>query len=186
VRLHWDRLRGAPLFGGLVDCDLEDHWKAVQQTVVVLVLSTMPVWLGTVIVYALGASGSRVAFWMAFLGTITKTRTELFMISTALLAPIFWMALKDPKGAREFPSKISHMILVTLINSIAAVFFGLTTAGENLNPRISFWISVVIFLASLGLLYLGTVYHEHRMPDAPDEFRRQEETYTEDLGEHHQ
>lgn len=186
MRIDRTKLRSIPLLGGLVECDRDDHWKAVQQTVVVLLLSTMPVWLGTLIVYALGANASRSALWAAFLSTLTRTRTEILMISTALLAPIFWMALKDPKGAREFPSKISHMILVTLINSIAAVFFGLATAGENLNPKITFWISVAILLASLGLLYLGTVYHEHRMPDAPDEFRRQEEDYIKDLGEHHQ
>lgn len=184
MKIDWAKLRGVPLFGGLVECDRDDHWKAVQQTTVVLLLSTMPVWLGTVIIFALGESASAAAFWASFLNTITKTRTELFMISTALLAPIFWMALKDPKGAREFPSKISHMILVTLINSVAAVFFGLTTAGEKLHPRISFWLSVLLFLASLGLLYLGTVYHEHRMPDAPDVFRKQEEEFSEGYGEH--
>jgi hypothetical protein len=184
VKKFWTKLRGIPLFGGLVECDLDDHWKAVQQTTVVLLLSTMPVWLGTIIVFALGDTLSATALWASFLNTITKTRTELLMISTALLAPIFWMALKDPKGAREFPSKISHMILVTLINSVAAVFFGLTIADEKLDPRITFWLSVLIFLASLGLLYLGTVYHEHRMPDAPDEFRKQEEQFSEGYEEH--
>jgi hypothetical protein len=181
VKLQREKFRWFPLFGGLVDCDRGDHWKAIQQTTVVLVLSTMPVWLGTIIIVALAKVPSLRALWVAFLSAIA--RPELFMISTALLAPIFWMALKDPKGAREFPGKISHMILVTLINSIAAVFYGLTIAGQALNDKVSFWLSITLFVASLGLLYLGTVYHEHRLPDAPAEFRRQEEEFTEELGE---
>lgn len=184
MKLTWDKFRAVPLFGGLVECDRDDHWKAVQQTTIVLLLSTMPVWLGTIIVFAMDDASPRRTFWASFLITITKTRTELFMISTALLAPIFWMALKDFKGAREFPSKISHMILVTLINSIAAVFFGLTIASENLRIRVTFWISVAIFLASLGLLYLGTVYNEQRMPDPADMFKRQESDFTEGYEEH--
>lgn len=184
MKIRWEKFEGIPLFGGLIVCDGDDHWKATQQTIVVLVLSTMPVWLGSLIAFSLGSTVSWSAFGESFVGTITKSRTELLMISTALLAPLFWMALKDPKGAREFPSKISHMILITLINSIAAVFFGLTSAGENLNPYITFRISIAIFFASLGLLYLGTVYHEHRMPDAADEFRRQEENFAENYQEH--
>lgn len=182
MKIDWNKARMFPLIGGLVDCDSADHWKAVQQTSVVLVLSTMPIWIGTIIVFAMGERSSLRAFGSAFLGMIW--RTELFMLSTALLAPIFWVALKDPKGAREFPSKISHMILVTVINSIAAVFFGLATAGETLNHKITFRLSVTLFLASLALLYLGTVYNEHRMPDAPAVFRKQEEAFAEDLEAH--
>lgn len=43
-----ERVREIPLFGGLVDCDLSDHWEAMRQMVVLLVLSTAPFWLATV------------------------------------------------------------------------------------------------------------------------------------------
>src|ERR1700692_2847508 len=90
-------VREIPVLGGLVDCSGKDHWDSLGQTTVLFLLSTMPIWLGTLIVYATGENAGFLAFKRAFYSTITHG--ELFMYATAILAPIFWIALSDPPGA---------------------------------------------------------------------------------------
>jgi hypothetical protein len=179
-----DLAKQFPIFGGLVDCSWQDHWESLGQTTVVLVLSTMPIWLGTIIVYATGDTTGYGGFRSAFYGTLGHG--ALFTYCTALLAPIFWIALVDPPGARVFPSKVSHMVVIVIIDVIAAVFFGLVIAGKKLDEQFTFRLSTWAFFSSLVLLYLGTLYHVHRMPDVPGEFRKQQEGFSAAYGEHRQ
>jgi len=176
--------RRLPLFGGLADCSGEDHWYSIQQTVVVLTLSTMPIWLGTIIILGMESLITYDAFKSAFYSTIFGG--ELFTYCTALLAPIFWIALVDPPRARKFPSKISHMVLIAVINTIAAAFFGLGIAREKINAHFSFRFSVFLFFVSMVLLYLGTVYHISRTSDAPEEFKKQEQEFSQEVDERRQ
>jgi hypothetical protein len=177
-----DRMREIPIFGGLVDCDGRDHWESLGQTTVLFVLSAMPIWLGSLIVYATGEASGSNGFLSAFFSTIS--RGELFMYSTAFLAPIFWIALADRPNVRVFPGKVSHIVLMVIISVIAAVFFGLETAGNRLNQGFTLKLSVVMFFTSLLLLYLGILYHEHRLKDAPTLMKKDEETFSAGYHEH--
>jgi hypothetical protein len=158
-----DKTRKIPIFGGLVDCTWRDHGEALGQTTVLLIVSTMPIWLGTLIVYSFGEAVGRSAFRFAFLSTISHG--ELLMYSTAFLAPIFWVALIDRPNLGRFPGRVSHTILMVITTVIAAVFFGLLTAGNKPNGYFIFKLSCYVFYASLVLLYLGILYHEHRIVD---------------------
>jgi len=177
-------LKRIPLFGGLVDCDREEHWESLGQTVVILLLSGMPIWLATLIVFGTGDRLDYAALEAGFYSTIAQG--QLFMYCTTLLAPIFWIALVDPPGARAFPSKVSHMVLIVIIDVIAAVFFSLLRAGKNVNVEFAFKLSTWTFLISSVLLYLGTVYHTSRLPDVPKEFKKQEDDFSTAYGEHRQ
>jgi hypothetical protein len=174
-------LREVPIFGGLIDCDGRDHWESLGQSTVLFVLSVMPIWLGTLIVYATGPATGSVGFKLAFVSTIS--RGELFMYSTAFLAPIFWIALTDRPNMRVFPGKVSHIVLMVIISVIAAVFFGLLTAGDKLNQDFTFALSVVMFFTSLILLYLGILYHESRIEDAPAIMKKDEGTFSAEFRE---
>ena len=169
-------LRGIPLFGGLVDCGARDHWDALCQTFVTLILSTTPIWLATVLLYGMGDNAGYPVLQAAFHSTIANG--ELFMYCTALLAPMFWIALDDPPGAGAFPSKRSHMFLIAVIDFIAAGFFAVGISGRHLNPSVTFGLSTYMFYASVLLLYLGTVYHVNRMPDAVGVFKEQEQSFS--------
>lgn len=177
-----DIVREIPIFGGLVDCDRHDHWESLGQTTVLFVLSSMPIWLGTLIVYATGEKTGCAALKTALLGTIS--RGELFMYSTAFLAPIFWIALTDKPNMRVFPGKVSHIVLMVIISVIAAVFFGLQTAGNRLIQPFTFHLSVAMFFTSLILLYLGILYHESRIEDAPTIMQNEEKDFAQGYREH--
>lgn len=170
--------------GGLVDCDGRDHWESLGQTTVITGLSTAPIWLATLMVFAAAAHMDMPALKAALYGTVAKG--ELFMYCTALLAPIFWVALVDPPRARVFPSKVSHMFLIAIIDLIAAVFFGELTAGKKVNEQFVIKASAWMFFLSLVLLYLGTVYHTSRLPDVAGEFRKDEDGFSTAYGEHRQ
>lgn len=159
-----------------MDCEGTDHWEALGQTFVLLLFSMAPIWLSSLIVYGNGKDLAGAAFKAAVYGSVA--RGELFMYCTALLAPIFWIALVDLPGARAFPSKISHMVLIALIDLVASVFFGLISAGKPPNEVFTFNASVFLFGFSVVLLYLGTVYHVSRMAEATTEFKRQETDFT--------
>jgi len=178
-----DKVREIPIFGGLVDCDGRDHWESLGQTTVLFVLSSMPIWLGTLIVYATGEKTGCAGFKLAFLSTIG--RGELFMYSTAFLAPIFWIALADKPNIRVFPGKVSHIVLMVIISVIAAVFFGLLTAGNRLNQHFTLWLSVGMFFTSLILLYLGILYHENRIKYAPTEMKKDQDSFVAEYNSEH-
>jgi hypothetical protein len=175
-------VREVPVLGGLVDCDGHDHWESLGQTTVLFVLSSMPIWLGTLIVYATGEKTGCVGFKAALISTISKG--ELFMYSTAFLAPVFWIALTDRPNMRVFPGKVSHIVLMVIISVIAAVFFGLMTAGNRLNQPFSFDLSIAMFLTSLILLYLGILYHESRIEDAPTILQNEEKDFSSGYSQH--
>lgn len=168
-------LREMPLFGGLVDCGLSDHWEAAQQLFVVLVFSTIPIWLGSFLVWITGEASGLPGLGEALRGSVENG--ELFIFSTTLLAPIFWIALIDPPGARIFPSKVSHMLFIGVVNLVAAGVFGIQKSGRPLNTNAALTISFWLFLFSLLLLYLGTVYHNSRLPDAAKEFKDNENDF---------
>ena len=103
----WSRIQRyfarIPLIGPLVDCRLRDHVETIGQTFVVLLLSTAPLWLGALVIH--GTTQDAVhSFRQAFFGTIANG--ELFMYSTALLAPIIWVALVDLPGGARFSQQI--------------------------------------------------------------------------------
>ena len=175
-------VREIPLLGGLMDCDGRDHWESLSETTVLFILSSMPIWLGTLIVYATGNTVGCVGWKSALFSTVAKG--ELFMYSTAFLAPVFWIALKERPNARIFPGKVSHIVLMVIISVIAAVFFGLQTAGDRLNQRFTFFLSIAMFFTSLLLLYLGILYHQSVTNDPAVIMRENEEDFSTEYREH--
>lgn len=177
-----DIAREIPLLGGLVDCNLRDHWKAIQQTFITIVFSTLPIWLGALIILSGGEDISFVKYLEVIKSSIN--RGELFTYCVTLLAPIFWLALTDAPGGRNFPNKLAHIVLITLINAVCAVFFSRFASGQKVNLTLSYGLSVSLFFASNVLLYLGTLYHTNIIKDGPAEFKRQEENFVESYQEH--
>ena len=175
------RLRKTPLLGPLVECRLRDHGESSKQVFVTLLLSTAPFWLGALILFSTSTSKS-ITLPEAFWSTIWNG--ELFMCATSLLAPIFWIALEDPEGARPFPSRLANILLLVLIVALASVFFGLGLANNHLKQPFTFHLSIGIFVAAICLLYLSTVYHTNRLESAPTAFREDEQAFAQAYRRH--
>ena len=180
-----NRLRYFPLLGGLVDCTAKDHWDSLGQLVVITVLSTAPLWLASFMLFGSGPKLDIAAFLAALQEPVSHG--ELYMYCTTMLAPIFWIALVEPRGARrEFPSRVSHMFLIAIIDLISAMCFGAVISGRTMNEKFTLVMSAGLFLFSLALLYVGTVYHVHQVPIARDSFTAQEKEFSDELRRHRQ
>jgi hypothetical protein len=166
-------LRGLPLIGPLAGCTRSDHAEAIKQVVITLLFGTAPFWLGALLFKAL-SSDEHITLMMAFWSTVWDG--ELFMCATSLLAPIFWIALDDPKGVAKFPSRSIMMVAVALIAVVASVFFAVGLSRTHLQQPFTFHVSVYTFWAAVAVLYLSTVYHTSRL-NVPGAFRDDEEFF---------
>lgn len=178
-------LRKIPLLGGLVDCRLIDHSEALKEFVINLIFSTIPIWLGGAIIFTLDRSS--VKTWPLLFATIIGTvqSGELFMYSTAMVAPIVYMALKPERGARNFPGQMSHILVIIIIALISVAFFSVERAGVVADTKITFQISVVLYAISLALLYLATVYKNYRLTGAADASREQTLEFVDEFNRRH-
>lgn len=178
-------LRKTPLLGGLADCRFTDHTEAVKEFFINFVFSTIPIWLGGAIIFALDRSSAK--SWPMLFATVVGTvrSGELFMYSTAMVAPIVYMALKPEKGAPNFPGQMSHIIGIFIIALISVAFFSIERAGVVADTKITFEISVVLYCVSLALLYLAMVYRNYRTSGAPDASRNQTLEFVEEFNRRH-
>jgi hypothetical protein len=86
----------------------------------------------------------------------------MLLYATAAIAPMFYFALTTPKAARDFPSRLSHIILGVLIFMICMVLFGVQRSGATLDPKFILPVSTVIYLSALAMIFVATVYRNWR------------------------
>ena len=175
-------LAKVPLFGTLTDCTFRDHAGAVKELSTVHIFSTTPIWLGTYLVYVSGSSGDFSSLVSAFLSTISGG--ELFIYCTMMLAPLFWITLEDPKGARVFPTRRPHMVLIGIVNLFAVGSFAVQKTGQFQSADLILLASGFLFSVSLLLLYLGTVYHKSRLRPSSKILQDQTEDFLEKYSAH--
>ena len=183
--LKW-LLRKIPLFGGLIDCRLMDHTEAFKEFFINLIFSTIPIWLGGAIIFTLDKTSTKT--WPLLFETVVGTvqSGELFMYSTAMVAPIIYMALKPERGGRNFPGQMSHIFGIIIVALISVAFFSVERAGVVADRQITFQISVGLYLTSLVLLYMATVYRNYRLTGAADASREQTLEFVEEFNRRHQ
>jgi hypothetical protein len=175
-----------PLVGRVTDCSGPEHWHTLQELFAGLFWSMMPIWVGTFVAFVRGASFDWPGLNSAFGGTVVGG--ELFIYAAAFLAPIFWIVHNDPPGAQQFPTKLAHTTLTTIITVFAAIAFAMQKSGHTdpeLNVKILHSLAVLFFWAAVGLIYLATLYNNHRLPSRlPQEIRSQVNQFVADYKEH--
>lgn len=170
-----------PLIGHLTDTNTADHWTAVIELTPRLILSTLPFWLGSIVIYATDSAPDK-----RYLSILVSTvnQGELLIFCTSLLAPFFYMALHDPAGSRAFPSKLSHAIFVVVITVICSVLFSLRRAGVWVDLPFVLNTSFGLTLFSLFLIYLAMVYHRARLRDPGAVMRESQADFVDALAKH--
>lgn len=173
--------RKIPLIGKLLDVGIPNLWNSTIEVGSNLFWSTMPIWLGTLVLLF----SSKVHQGMPVLSILVETihNGELFMYSTAVLAPIVYMALNEKKSSQSFPYKLSHMTLVMVITVICAVLFGLGRANQIIDNDLSFKFSIWLYGISVMLLFIATTYNNSRL-DPRKMHRDQEQSYVEEYIAH--
>lgn len=176
-------IRRIPLFGRAVDSSLSEHSQTAQEILAGLFLSMLPIWVQTFVAFVKGTVFGWQELRSAFGGSVAGG--ELFIYAAAFLAPIFWIVHSNPPGAREFPSSLAHTVLTAIIAVFAALSFELQRSGQIQNPSIIHTLAVWCFWAAVILIYLATLYHNHRLPSRlPEEIRGQSTQFLENYEEH--
>jgi hypothetical protein len=170
-----------PFLSGLRNCRGRDFWYALQEFVVTLIFSTIPIWLGAFVIHLSNKIGED-NFLSALKCNINNG--ELFLYSAAMVAPIFYIALNNYPGSKEFPNRLSHMIAVFVLTVLSAVAFGLQRVGIQFETSRSFRMSYIFFIISLCLLYIALVYKNRALPDVAEEMRSSEDKFTQKFLEH--
>lgn len=122
----------------------------------------LPIWVGTFATFVKGSTFDLQNLRQAFSGTVVGG--ELFIYAAALLGPIFWIIHHNPPGAGAFPSSLAHAFLTQVITVFAAVSFEMQRSGQINNPFVIHRLAVWSFGAVIVLLYLATLYNNHRLP----------------------
>lgn len=162
-------LRGIPLLAGLADTSSEDCRRAGYELLVTVVVSTSPLWLGSIGTWLSGDS----SYFGALLANVSGG--ELFLYSASLLAPIMYIAIEKPPVPRlAFPTTQSHLILTVVLLLICAFVFGFQRSVAEVTST-AVELSLGLFVVSFGLLYLATVYRHMRAPRPGDMFKKSEQ-----------
>lgn len=167
-----------PLVGPSFECSPSEHWRALTELLAGLFWSMLPIWVGTFVALLKlkGEAFDLQRIHSAFTGTVAGG--ELFIYAAAFLAPIFWIVHYNPPGGGQFPSSLAHSILTLIITVFAALSFGLQRSGQDLNPTVLHALSVWFFWVAVALIYLATLYDNHRLPTMlPEEIKSQEDKF---------
>lgn len=160
----FDRLvRRLPIISGLRDCTWRDHREACKEVAVNFVLSTSPLWLGSLIVYAIDPKMDLSLSGYLRVALRAMSDGELLLFATSAIAPIFYFSLTPPTSKeRDYPSRLSHIVSSLLIFMICVALFGAQRAGGKLNPTLIFPMSVYVYVFALTIIYIATVYRNYR------------------------
>jgi hypothetical protein len=174
-----------PLFGHSLECGVSEHWQTATELFPGLFWSMLPIWVGTFGTFAKGKTYNWEALHGAFSGNITGG--ELFIYAAAFLAPILWIVHHVPPGAGPFPTPLAHGLLTAIITVFCALSLEMQKSAEPPNPEILHRLAIVFFWASVIVIYLGTLYHNHRLPVVSQEqIRSQQERFLSSYKERHQ
>ncbi len=157
-------VRKLPIFSGLPDCEPKDYLSAVKEVFPNIFLSTLPIWGGAFVVII---SGQVSNYWAAI--GINVSHGELFLYAASFMAPVVYMAAVDPPGAGQFPSRLSHILVLIGITVLSALAFGAQKAGHKLIPTVALDVSAILFAASIFLLYIASIYQHKRLPKLTEE-----------------
>jgi len=156
-------IRRLPIVSGFADCNTQNHREACKEFAVNLVLSTSPLWLGSLIVFSLDprAENTLASYGRFLLGSMSDG--ELLIYATAAITPLFYFSLTPAISKdRDYPSRLSHIVSGLLIFMICSALFGAQRAGGKMQPTLIFPMSVCLYLFALVIIYIATVYRNYR------------------------
>jgi len=164
-----------PIWGGIFDCRRpKDYLNAAQEVFTIILVSTTPLWLNALGLCIMDKSGQ--IGYLKALGMVTNNG-ELFLYTTSILAPIFYMVLRDRNNKKDFPNRLSHIMLIFIITSLSVYFFGLKKTGSELDINFICNISRVAFFVSIILLCTAILYSNNRLSTTSEDMKANERDF---------
>lgn len=170
------------LIGALFDTTSKQHAGALYEFLHLFFWSTMPFWLGGIVLYATRAQPAA-SPW--FLVAQTFQNGELLVFAISALSPVLYLALHEPDGARLFPHRLPISTIVFGVVIVCAVLFSLQRAGVTLNASWVYDFSLFLTVLALAVRYLAIVYHRYRSPSVTEsDLRAPQDNFLEAFTQH--
>jgi hypothetical protein len=169
-----------PIISGLSNCSAGDHWEALQEVLITVIFATIPIWLIFFII-SLTRQEADPDLFTNLSGHVNNG--ELFIYSVSIIAPVMYIALKDPPGAKEFPSRLSHIIIIFVVAILSSAGFAVQKSILLSNTKFAIDVSLTLFSISIFILYIATVYKHMRLL-GPDDFKKMESNFSEQYKKH--
>ena len=156
--------RSLPLVGPLCDTSLKDHREASIEIVISVILSTIPIWVGSLLLLA--DTGSDFTFVEHLHQNISDG--EILLICSALTSPLLYFVFVQDKDLPSFPAARSLMLSVMAILLVSIVLFAfqradnLFASGGRIDKDFIFFLSAVTFGYAIFVSYLATSYRNWR------------------------
>ncbi len=135
-----------PIFGGLGQATASDHQEALKELAVSLLISTCPIWGGSLALYIVRVTANETTRYWQCLQSIIQNG-ELFIYAASTLAPVIYIVTRDRSTARSFPSKFTFIMAVLLVALFSAIIFSVQRvrsdvlpSGVGLSQRMFMWL----------------------------------------------
>ena len=181
-----DAIRAIPYVCGLPDTRREHHRAAAGDWVLSVLFSALPILLAAFAGILVDPSGPN----FGELVVANVSRGELFLYSSAMLAPIIVFVSRDYDATVVLPSKLSFIVAIILILCVSVVVFSVDRAGmarwvqdEQGDKPLLLWVSFGLYVFTVGLNYLALVYRSVLDTISATDFREADSKYAEALGE---
>jgi hypothetical protein len=172
-QIHWVFIwcvRHLPIVSGLPECKPHHYIDAAKEVVVNLILSTSPLWLGSIITFSIDTTKPKTLRAYAAILINSLEDGAMLIYATAAVAPMFYFALTRPRTERDFPSRLSHVVFGLLIFMVCTTLFGVRQSGVKIDPNFVLPGSIIIYIAAILVIFIATVYRNWR--DTSEEFMK--------------
>ncbi|MEM5461613.1 hypothetical protein VSR69_43650 [Paraburkholderia phytofirmans] len=165
----WARFHRAiskiPLIGHLFECAWKDFWDSFIEYSNSLLWSTMPFWLGAIILFVQEQNGVK-TFLDTFTGTFRNGELLVFTIGT--VTPITYMTwFEDPK--RRFPHRLALGTVAVILIVLCASFFALQKGKVPTKSDYIYLTSLGFACVAIFLRYIAIVYNKTKYPHTTEQ-----------------
>jgi hypothetical protein len=163
---------GFPLLGYLAYCTCKNHYDSLKELSQTLVFSLATFWFTAALLMAYKSNVTHTYFELL---EKTANAGQLFIFTVSFLGPVFLIAGEDPKDAKVFPGRTTHLIVLFLVAALSAGFYAIQLgARENpgsieIDPTFLLRASIVAAVIAVILRYLAVVYRKSTLNFDPEE-----------------
>jgi hypothetical protein len=158
-------IRSIPIISGLPDLHASHCKDSAKEVSFTVLLSTFPLWLVALVTSFsdLDAVSSGYDVLMIFKKNFVATLETgaLIVYAASLVSPVIYMAVQEVRRGdginKVFPSRISHIVFVMIVQMVAAVYFFKDSSG-GMNAAFAYYASIWLFPFSVLILFVAMSY----------------------------
>lgn len=177
-----DKWTRVPILGQLHLARCADYSEALKELLVSLVISTAPIWAGSLVLFAKNFGSTQSSYFACVITIISNG--ELFIYAASTVAPVIYIVTKERQGVHGFPGKYSFIIFAAVSSILATAIFTMQRLSISTIPQPMIISSLWLFMLSVLAVYLALVFNNTLLPNPAAIMREGEQDYLAKLRRH--